>query len=898
MTTLVPVLAAILAAAPPAPFTEGPTVEGVTQYNLPNGLALVLVPDPSAATLTANLTVLVGSRHEGYGEKGMAHLLEHMLFKGSPKYKDPKQIMGEKGARWNGTTNQDRTNYYETLPASDANLDFVLRFEADRLVNAFVDKKDLDTEMTVVRNEFERTENSGSAALYFRVRAAALPWHNYGRTVIGIKADIERVPVDNLKVFYKRYYQPDNAVLVLSGKFDVNKAFALAAQTLGKLPRPTRVLNGTFTSEPIQDGEREVTVRRVGGAPALNVVWRIPALTDPDYPALMVLQGVLGDEPQGRVHQALVEGKKAARARCDLDQLKEPGLFECNVGFKEGDKTAEAREALLKVMETPGKLADADVARSRDGWLAQYEQELSATNSLAFALSNAAGWGDWRLPFLLRDRLKKVTTADVERVWATYFKPQNRTMGEYVPTAKPDRAAIPDAPEAKAVLATYTGGEAVQQGEAFDPTAENIEGRVQRITLPNGALVVLMPKKTRAQQVKGTFRLRLGALESLKGQAAVAELVGPLLERGTKTRSYKAFKNELEKNKSFVSYDSGGQTAMVSLTTQRANLDVVLKLVEESLLTPALDAAELEQARSERLAQLDQYKAEPQVLGGVELARALNPLPADDIRATLPFEEQIKRLKAVKPEDVQAFYKRFYGAQAGIFTLVGDFDPKAVEAALRASYGGWTAKEKFERAVEPYVDSKAGTVTLPTPDKANAFMTAGMNLKMTDASPDYPAMLLASHVLGGSPAARLFVNLREKQGLSYGASAQFSADFQGDLAQLTANAIFNPGNVDKVEAGLLAQVNGLATVSKAELDVLKSELLQLRYQTRTNDGELADELTSLARAGRTMAWEKQLDDAIKALTPEQVNAVVKKYLDPKALVLIKAGDFKSVQPAR
>jgi zinc protease len=229
---------------------------------------------------------------------------------------------------------------------------------------------------------------------------------------------------------------------------------------------------------------------------------------------------------------------------------------------------------------------------------------------------------------------------------------------------------------------------------------------------------------------------------------------------------------------------------------------------------------------------------------------------------------------------------------------VGDFDPKVVEASLRASYGAWTAKEKFERAFDVYLPSKGATTTLKTPDKANAFLAAGLNVKMTDASSDYPAMVLASHLLGGSPAARLFVNLREKQGLSYGAYADFGADFQGDLATLTATAIFNPTNVDKVETGLVAQLTGLATVSQAELDTLKAELLQLRFQTRTNDGELAGELSGLARAGRTMAWEKQLDEAIKALKPEHVSAVVKKYLDPTAVVLIKAGDFKSVQPAR
>src|SRR6478736_10365380 len=240
-------------AAPPRKVTS---VEGITEYQFDNGLRLLLFPDNSQSKVTVNLTVFVGSRHEGYGETGMAHLLEHMVFKGTPKNPLIPKALQDHGAQFNGTTNSDRTNYFETLTATDENLEFAIALEADRLVNSRVLREDLFSEMTVVRNEFERGENSPDSVLGKRIVAAAYEWHNYGKTTIGNRSDIERVPIENLQAFYKKYYQPDNCVLIVAGKFEEPKALALVQKHLGAIPRPKRSLDQTYTEEPPQDGER------------------------------------------------------------------------------------------------------------------------------------------------------------------------------------------------------------------------------------------------------------------------------------------------------------------------------------------------------------------------------------------------------------------------------------------------------------------------------------------------------------------------------------------------------------------------------------------------------------------------------------------------------------------
>lgn len=890
--------ALLLVAAPPRPFVAGPSVEGVSEYGLPNGLRVLLVPDPSSSTVTVNLTVLVGSRHEGYGEKGMAHLLEHLLFKGSPRFPDPKKVLDARGAQWNGMTSEDRTVYFEALPATEANLELALRLEADRLVNAFVAQRDLDTEMTVVRNEFEATENDGAGVLRARVRAAALPWHNYGRAIIGVEADITRVPIERLKDFYRRFYQPDNAVLVVSGRFDEARALRLVAATFGRIPRPARRELGTFTTEPIQDGERWVSVRRVGGTPLLEAVWRVPAVSAPDYPALMVLQGVLGDQPQGRLHRALVEGKKASAARCDLDELKEPGLFDCAAFLEASDAVAEAKSAMLGVLESPGALSDAEVTRARDGWLSQYEQGFAHTETLAQRLSEAAGLGDWRLVYLVRDRLHAVTRADVERVWATYLKPQNRTMGEYVPTAAPDRAEIPPAMDPMTALAGFVGGPAVQQGEAFDATPRNLAARMRRTTLDGGAQLLLVPKKTRAQAVSVALELRLGTRASLAGQQAVAALTAALLGRGTTKRSFSDFRTALERLKSELTVHGQGQVVSVVVHTRRAALSEVLGLLGEALRAPALDATELAVLKKEVATSLAAMRDEPQALGANELDRAVAPLPPEHVLAVLPVAAQLTNVGAVTVEQVRRFYARFYGAQAAAVAVVGDFESAPVEAALASFLGGWRAPEPYERIVEPFVRTVPASVQLVTPDRANAWMGAGAMVEVSDSHPDYPALLVAAVALGGSPSARLFTRLREERGLSYGAYAMFQADASSERALFTTSVSYAPQNLGAVEAGLREELLRWPTLGRDELEHARRSLLEARRQSRGNDDELASLLAGLATLGRGMDWEASLDERLAAVTPEAANAAVRRHVDPSRLVWVKAGDFKAVAAPR
>jgi zinc protease len=483
--------------------TKITSVEGITQYQLDNGLRFLVFPDPSKPTITVNITYLVGSRHEGSGEGGMAHLLEHMVFKGSTGHEHIPQELTQHGARPNGTTSEDRTNYFETFQASDENLKWALDLESDRMVNSFIKKEDFDTEFSVVRNEFEMGENNPFAVLFQHTMAASYLAHPYGRPVIGNRSDVERVPMENLRAFYHKFYQPDNAVLTVAGKIDEAQVVGLVNDYFGKIPRPARTLEPTHTVEPNQDGERMTTVRRVGDIQAVISAYHVPDGANGDMAALDVLSNILGEPSSGRLYKALVDNKKASQVFADLREMNEPGLLVAGAILRNTDSLDDARNTMLDVISAVAKEPPSkeEVERAKTRILKNVDLSLNDSTRVGLFLSEYMAEGDWRLMFLERDRVKAVTPDDVKRVATAYLKQSNRTIGEFIPDAKPDRAMIPPKSDVAAVVKDYKGEAAIAQGEAFDPSPKSIESRTERFTLPSGMKVSLLPKKTRGGSV-------------------------------------------------------------------------------------------------------------------------------------------------------------------------------------------------------------------------------------------------------------------------------------------------------------------------------------------------------------------------------------------------------------
>lgn len=873
------------------------SVEGITEYKLANGLHVLVFPDPSKSTITVNMTYLVGSRQEGSGERGMAHLLEHMVFKGSTKHTNIPEELTVHGSRPNGSTSYDRTNYFETFQATDENLKWALDLESDRMVNSFIRKADLDKEMTVVRNEFEMGENNPIGVLFERALSAAYIWHPYGRSVVGNRADIENVPIDKLQAFYKKYYQPDDAILTVSGKIEEAKLLPLINEYFGPIPAPARKLETTYTIEPTQDGERQVTLRRVGDIQAVLAVYHIPSGSDPDFPAIDVLLTLLSDNPSGRLHKALVDNKKASRVMGFDMQLNEPGTAILGAILGKKDSVDEARKILLDTIDGVAKEPPSkeEVDRARTRLMKDIDLQLRNSEQIGMFMSEWAGMGDWRLMFLQRDRLRKVSPEDVQRVAQAYLKSSNRTVAEFIPDPKPDRAVIPAKPDIAAVLKDYKGDAAMAQGEAFEPTPANIEARVQRIKLPSGLKISMLSKKTRGNTVSATIRLHYGTVESLQDRSTAARLAIDTLIRGTLKKNRQQIQDELDHLKAQVSISGGATGAVASIDTVRENLPAALRLVSEILREPAFPEAEFEQIKKQQLTGAESGKSEPQVLASAEINRTMNPHPKGDVRAFLTPDERIESLQKVTIEDARRFYKEFVGASNAELSVVGDFDAQEIGKLAGQLFGSWKSPAAFQRVTDPYRKIAPVNRAIDTPDKENAFFAAGLRLNLSNADPDYPALVLADYMLGGGFLnSRLSTRIRQKDGLSYGVFSNLSASPIEKNGFFRVSAIAAPQNVAKVEVAFKEEIERAVKdgFTPDEVAAAKSGWLQSEKVDRADDDALARTLAARDFDDRTLTWDADLEKKVEALTAQQIQDALRRHIDVSAFVIVKAGNFK------
>ena len=876
-------------------------VEGLTEYRLANGLQLLLAPDDSKPTTTVNLTYRVGSRHESYGETGMAHLLEHLLFKGTPTHKNLWSEFTKRGLNANGTTWYDRTNYFASFSANPETLRWYLGWQADAMVNSLIAREDLDTEMTVVRNEMESGENNPGRILLQQTMAAMFQWHNYGKSTIGARSDVENVDIARLQAFYRKHYQPDNATLIVAGRFDPAEVLTLVAELFGPIPKPARTLVPTYTLDPAQDGERSVQLRRVGGTPLIYMGFHVPPGSHPDAAAVNLLAQVLGDTPGGRLHKRLVEPKLAAAAFGFAFDLAEPGALFLGAQLAPGQDPDAARRAMSLAIEQllgPEPVTAAELERARTQLLNQWDLGFTDPEQIGIALSEAVAMGDWRLYFLARDHVRRATLADVQRVAGERLRVDNRTVATYLPTAEPQRAPAPALVDVAALVKGYQGDPAAAQAEAFDTSPANLDKRTQRSRLDSGLKVALLPKGTRGRAVQATLRLHVGDVDSLKGQATVASFVGALLDKGGAGLTRQQVADQFDKLRAQVGFGASAQTISVSVTARRDTLPEVIGLIGRLLREPAFPPEVVEEVRAGWLGSIERQRKEPGAVAADRLARHGNPYPQGDIRHSPDFDQQVQDVHAVTVDQLRAFHARFVSAAHGEFAAVGDLDAAAVNAALAQAFGRWSAPAAgpapYARAPQPLVPVPPARFMLATPDKPNANLLAELDLPINDRHADYPALMLANHMFGAPGSGRLWLRIREKGGFSYDVRSRVDWNAHELNSRWRASAIFAPANQTKVEQALTEELERALRdgFTQQELDESRAGLLRFRSLFRAQDDALTRALAGNLELDRDFALSQRVDDALAALTLAEVNAAWRRYIDPSRIVFAWAGDFK------
>ncbi len=432
--------------------------DGISEYKLANGMKVLLVENRVAPVATVMVVYRVGSRNEAVGYTGSTHLLEHMMFKGTPTFNKEKNTqiaatLQKIGAAFNATTWYDRTNYFETVPSDQ--LELTIKLEADRMRNSLINDSDRQSEMTVVRNELERGQNEPSEVLDEAVYAAAFREHPYHHPTIGWRADVEGVPTSRLKEFYDTFYHPNNATVILVGDFERGDALQLIKEHFGSYEIPAHPIPEVYTEEPPQQGERRLVIRRAGELALVQMAFHTPGvlgqmnvLSNKDlaeraanppagndiYP-LVVLSVALSHGITSRLYQALVETELAVDANSNADQHRDPGLFNLYATVTPGVEPGKVEETMLeelrKVIEEG--LTAAEVEKAQQQIIAQVAYSRDGTFNIAMQMSEAEAVADWRFYKDYEANIKRVTLADIQRVAQTYFTEDNRTVGHFIP---------------------------------------------------------------------------------------------------------------------------------------------------------------------------------------------------------------------------------------------------------------------------------------------------------------------------------------------------------------------------------------------------------------------------------------------------------------------------------
>ena len=899
----------IMANDVPDGFTKIKELGGIEEYKLEsNDLNILLLEDHSTPVLTFMVTYRVGSRNEVTGTTGATHILEHLMFKGTPTFNKGigTQIaatLQNVGAQLNATTWLDRTNYYESIPSDQ--LELAIHLESDRMRNSLLKEEDKNSEMTVVRNEFERGENSPFQALDKVIWATAIQAHPYHHSTIGWHSDIENVPIEKLREFYNTFYWPNNATVVLIGDFEKANAMALIKKYFGAITASPHEIPQVYTSEPKQQGARRVVVKRTGQLGVVGIAHKIPEGTHQDTYALTVLSNILMEGKTSRLYKALIDKNLAVDMFNFYFPFRDPSLFIPYIFLAPNVAHEDVEKVLLEEYEKIKNdgVTEAEVSRAINQITAETAFDRDGSFSIASQLNEAIAVGDWTFYVTFLDNIRNVTAQHVQDVVKKYFIENQSTTGYFIPEipgGNDSQQANPDAlmqPQQKLFYRTnglnnpFNDNSEIKKNNSlnYEPLAAGGASISSQIKRKKVAGIDVITAKTGAKDVVTfTGSLAAGDFFSPKVNTMIADLTGNLLDKGTTTKGKFELAEELENLGASISFSVGKHTLSFTGKCLKKDLEKVIDLLAEQLVSPALDEEELEKLKTQRTGTFKQLLENTNVRASKKLGSVMFPPghPNHDISLDRLIEDTDK----VTIDQVKAFHKKHYGPKSMIFVAVGDLDDNLVQQYVKKSFQGWKGGISYPSYKKANMTNAGTKAIVRLEEKTSATLKLGLvtGLKKTDS--DYLPLYVGNYILGGNFSARLMSIIRDDEGLTYGINSSHQGDILSD-GYWNIQGSFAPAMLQQGMESTMREVRRWVNegVTEEELKNKKTTLIgSYKVQLATTSG-LANQILSFVQRGFDVDYLDQYPEKVEALTLKQVNNTIKKYIDPDKIVTVIAG---------
>ncbi|CAN5222379.1 pitrilysin family protein [soil metagenome] len=887
-----------------------PNPQNIRQYRLKsNGMDVILCERHATPIVTTMVVYHIGSRNEAVGYTGSTHFLEHMMFKGTKEHDPLKKtgfddLLKPIGGYNNATTSQDRTNYFEIVPAKS--LPLTLAIESDRMQHLLLRSTDRASEMTVVRNELERGEDDSRELLENNTFSTAFKEHPYHHPVIGWRSDVEGVPIERLRQFYKDFYYPNNATLILVGDFKTEPTLALIQKYFGAIAKAPKPYPKVYTTEPPQEGERRYTVKRGSESPKLEIAYHSPRALDKDQITLTIMESLLGDESKrsSRLYKRLIDTSLASDVNTSNYQMHDPGLFSVtaaaspNVPLEKVEKESIKEIDRLKTEPVPID----ELNRAKQAIVKRLKLEVSDPVGLADQLTEAIATSDLKWWLSFSNKIQAVTQADIMRVAKKYFGEDNRTVGYYLPktaaateiVSEPSAGTSIDSDTEPPVMAADNSVK-TRTASPTSAIAANFSSRVKKQILPNGLTVVVMPiPGTGTVAISG--KIQAGTIFRDFHQTQVPEFVADMLTKGSASYSKEGLAKRLEEMGTSLAF--GEDDFWVSFDTEVITEDFpsLMEMASDCIRKPKFSSSELTKTKKQKHSILKDRISSTSDQSWNAFTRAV--YKPDSVYYDKKFEDQIAELDKMDVSDLRAYHEAHYIPANTVLTVVGDINPDDAIAVIAKQFQDWSGGERqpIKISESQLLPNKPTTLTVPLPDKANIDVIMGHPVPVSIQTTDYAATCVGNAAFGYDSFACRLGPVRDQYGLTYSISSYLASPAK-KYAPWAIGFSVNPENYNKT-VSLVSKILSdyvKSGITPRELSIEKSHLSGAFYVGMRSAKQISGRLCEYEILGVGAKYMDEYAKIINAVTIDEVNAAIRKYFQVNQLTISASGTFRPAE---